>query len=91
MTIHIAGFPLRIGNRVRQLCAWCGERLIDDDLDAMAFAPGSDSTVRTFEVNALVSVERTAGLVSTGVFAHPEGEPLPVGSCARERRLELVR
>lgn len=32
--VHLAGFHLIIGPRLRQRCAWCGATLIDKDLDA---------------------------------------------------------
>jgi len=90
---HIAGLGLVIGDRfARQLCAWCGEALVDEDAELMAT---TDPTPRDpcWPINALIRVEKSAGV--TGFVALPETDELPVDCCAygptRVRpKLELV-
>ena len=84
---HIAGFPVRIGNKARQLCAWCGERLIDDDYDLMAFAPGCDAEPKYFEPNTLVEVETSADARFTTVVQPIDGD-LPRNCCAKTPRCQ---
>ncbi len=80
MKVHIAGFPVRVGSRLRQLCAWCGEQLIDLDLDCIAVAPGSSvGAPGTWETNALVAVD---GPVSW-VVQPEDGDKLPRECCAK--------
>jgi hypothetical protein len=88
-TIHIAGFPVRIGPHCRQLCAWCGEKLVDANFDLVMVAPISEVTPDFipgfWEMGALVAVDRseeTRAALST-LVSHAEGDPLPAGSCFR--------
>jgi hypothetical protein len=30
--VHLAGFEVRFGERLRQRCAWCGEVMVDQEL-----------------------------------------------------------
>lgn len=91
--VHIAGTPIRVGSKFRQVCAWCGCRLIDDDLDCMFSAPTADGSPgpgpMAFDVGALVEIEEHGGVRSTGVVGAFK-EPLPPGTCASERKLRLV-
>lgn len=80
---HIAGFALRVGNKARQLCAWCGVRLIDDDYDLMAFAPGCDTEPKYYGPNALVEVVTDGNMTQSAVVAAVDGE-LPRNCCAKE-------
>lgn len=87
-TIHIAGFPVRVGNRQRQRCAWCGVVLIDDDLANMAVFP-ADAPIEgsKFEPNALVAVDGPG----SWIVRHENGAPLPAGWCGDEKTpLRLV-
>lgn len=90
--VHIAGFPIRVRNKARQLCAWCGFVLIDDDYELMAAAPNEDGTPydwskRFFwEMNALVAVDGPAGGVTGSwvVKEDSENPKLPATCCAHE-------
>lgn len=79
-TVHIVGRALGIGSLVRQLCAWCGERLIDDDLSLMASADGSP--YRAWKEGELLEVDRQPGVTSASIVAHEDGAPLPLNCCA---------
>lgn len=82
MAIHIAGFPLRVGDQVRQRCAWCGEILLDDDLSSMASTDGSRPYM-VFEPNDLIEVNEDPGVRSWSVVAPVDGQ-LPAGCCAKQ-------
>jgi hypothetical protein len=87
--IHIAGFPVRVGNEIRQLCAWCGERIVDLDLSAVMYAPGcetQDERSHFFECNALVALDGPA----TYVVPHEDGANLPPNCCAGKPVVRLV-
>lgn len=84
--IHIAGFPVRVGNQKRQLCAWCGERLIDDNLEAMASSDGEEPG--HFEPNALVEVSGQNPRC-TSIVPHVDGAAIPTGWCGDEKRPQL--
>lgn len=80
--IHIAGTPIAIGSVHRQLCAWCGATLIDDDLSRMMVAPGCDAAAKPFEVGALVRVAGNARIVESVLGDGPIPlTDLPVGWC----------
>lgn len=70
-TIHLAGIPITIQDRlVRQLCSWCGERLIDLDLEMVAVhepdaKEGEPFKPSHWEVGAWVGVEGTNPRVYT--------------------------
>lgn len=93
MTTHIAGLGLVIGGRfARQLCAWCGEALVDEDAELMAT---TDPTPREpcWPINSLIRVEKGDGV--TGFARLPQTDELPSDCCAyaptRVRpKLELV-
>ncbi len=93
MTTHIAGLGLVIGGRfARQLCAWCGEVLVDEDAERMA-SPDPGPRDPCWPINALIRVEKGDGV--TGFVRLPETNELPVDCCAyaptRVRpKLELV-
>jgi len=83
-TVHIAGFPVRVGTRKRQRCAWCGEVLIDEDLKNVAVYPppkDGEELVAHFEPNALVAVDGPG----SWIVRHEDGAPLPAGWCGDER------
>lgn len=90
-SIHIAGLEVRIGPLQRQLCAWCGLRLVDNDLRNIASTDGS--APRVWEVGGLVEV--TPGNPTWyAALPHPEGGKLPDNACcppeARRPTLSLV-
>lgn len=76
--IHIAGLPVRVGNRKRQLCAWCGHPLIDVCLEGYVSTNGWEPAY--FDPNDLISVEgENPRLLS--VVQHVDGDPIPVDWC----------
>jgi hypothetical protein len=81
--VHIAGMGTRIGSRVRQLCAWCGYRLIDEDLALMA-SPDGPPDVKAWETNAWVEVEEEPGFRGCTLISPPAAGGLPVGNCVDE-------
>jgi len=79
--IHIAGFPVRIGNKGRQLCAWCGFILFDVDHSNVMVAPNEDGSVWSpspWPVGQLISVSEN---VMT-VIPHKDGDDIPLQCCA---------
>lgn len=91
--VHIAGLGLVIGGRfARQLCAWCGEVLVDEDASRMA-SPDPTPREPCWPINSLIQIEKGAGV--TGYTLLPETDELPTDCCAygptRVRpKLELV-
>lgn len=87
-TVHIAGFPVNVGGHLRQLCAWCGERLIDVDLScvmaSMKEGGSPPDPYGTWEANALVKVDGNY----SGVVEHDGA--LPANACAKKMALRLV-
>lgn len=81
--IHIAGMAVQVGNVRRQCCAYCGEKLIDEDLELMMVAPGSSPAPAQWywEPNTLVSIEVNGSMRVTMQVRHPQGEKLPPMSC----------
>jgi hypothetical protein len=78
--VHIAGAPVAIGPLVRQLCGWCGYRLVDVDQRRMAVPVGQEGPPATWEYGTLVGVR---GPVSR-VVEHADGAPLPLSACSFE-------
>lgn len=80
--LHIAGFPVRIGTRGRQLCAWCGHHLFDIDHAHVMVAPNADGSpgdpVQPWPIGELVALEGPA----SWVVPHKDGDPLPISCCA---------
>ncbi len=37
---HIAGVAIQVGSQLRQLCAWCGKKIIDVDLSTIMSTDG---------------------------------------------------
>jgi hypothetical protein len=78
--VHIAGAPVAIGPLVRQLCGWCGYRLVDVDQRRMAVPAGQEGAPATWEYGDLVGVR---GPMSR-VIEHVDGAPLPLSACSFE-------
>jgi len=80
--VHIAGFPVKVGNQGRQLCAWCGAVLFEADHARELVAPNADGTPgqgsQPWEVGSLVAVD---GNTSWSV-PHEDGLPLSEECCA---------
>jgi len=92
-TIHIAGFPVRVGTVQRQRCAWCGEVLIDYDLANMMVAPGDGAPAgpNVWAIGKLVAIDNQPGLRGSWIVRHEDGDNLPAGWCGDERpQLRLV-
>ena len=92
-TIHIAATEVRIGPLQRQLCAWCGFRLVNNDLRNIACAPGDTRGPLVWEVGGLVEV--TEGNPTQYIaLPHPADGKLPDNACcppeARRPKLSLV-
>ncbi|HEU4731738.1 MAG TPA: hypothetical protein VFT22_27770 [Kofleriaceae bacterium] len=82
MKIHIAGFPVRVGTKGRQLCAWCGESLFDVDHSLVMVAPNADGSpgepMQPWPTGELIAVEGNG----KWVVPHEDGAQLPVQCCA---------
>lgn len=81
MTIHIAGFPVRIGALRRQRCAWCDAVLIDMDLRLIAVPEGQEIEPRFWETGELVQVESDGGFTAQTLVSHKDGDALPADAC----------
>lgn len=80
MIIHIAGNHVMVNEHLRQRCAWCGATLIDQDLTLVAVPVDQPpSSYPTWPAGELVAVLGNAKWIE----AHKDGDPLPVGACAR--------
>lgn len=83
MKIHIAGFPVRVGSKCRQRCAWCDHILIDDDLDLIMVAPAADGSSGHgplfWKLGSLVAVEGNGKWT-----VKDDGERLPPQCCASQ-------
>jgi hypothetical protein len=81
MKIHIAGYPLKIGTKGRQLCAWCGERLFDVDHANEMCAPNADGSPgegsRPWEPGTLIAHEGNGWWV----VPHEDGAQIPPRAC----------
>jgi hypothetical protein len=74
--VHIAGLDVRVGNRLRQRCAWCGAMIDDYDLRLVATTDGNGPG--TWPVGALIA--RDGGM--TYVMEHDDGADIPSQCCA---------
>ena len=78
--MHIAGNDLRVGNLLRQRCAWCGAVLVDYDLERIAVPDGQDPTPATWPIGGLVLVDGNMTTV-VAVAEHMDGTQLPSNAC----------
>lgn len=96
MTLHIAGFPVRVGKVARQLCAWCGMSLSDCDYANVAQPEGqTGDPFHPFECGVLVDVRKDGPVTSSVVVPHVDGDKMPAGFCgdggkARLRAVEVT-
>lgn len=81
-TIHFAGTHVTIDNRLRQLCAWCGHRLVDLDLTRVGVEAGDTSGPPTWEVGSLVGIDGGFSWVVRDSFPG-QSTALPPGTCDR--------
>lgn len=93
--IHIAGLGVRIGDLVRQRCAWCDAILIDLDLGsiAIALAPGQEREPwhkHVFAPNELVEVTEVEGVRGAMRIPPPLDNKLPLRCCASQRKLVVL-
>ena len=83
--VHIAGFPVQIGSKYRQRCAWCDVVLIDGDLSCEATAPSDHphaACPRHYDLGALVEVTQNGACTMFAVVPHEDGAKLPLNSCS---------
>ncbi len=86
--VHIVGPGYQNGALVRQLCAWCGERIIDEDLRLVATIDGRGPSF--WPEGELLEVDKERGRQT--VIAHEKGAPLPRNACgAPPATLQVVR
>lgn len=93
MTIHIAGFPVQIGSKYRQRCAWCDFILIDGDMahEMVATSDGKPSRgPGKYEMGALVDVIVVGACTQTAVVPHEDGAQLPANACVGPPKLRVV-
>lgn len=91
MKVHIAGFAVRVGNQLRQRCAWCGDEIIDVDLSCIMAPVKADGSppdpYAVWEMNALVAVDGNHSWVITD-----HGGELPPECCTKDQpKLAVVR
>lgn len=77
--IHIPAQALRIGQQLRQRCAWCGVTLIDMDLSRVMVPEGQDPMPNTWEPGRLVAVDGRASYL----VDHGDGDRLPPDACGQ--------
>lgn len=84
--VHIVGHAVVIAERhCRQLCAWCGERLVDEDLSLIA-TPDGQGFNPFWDQNALLEVGENYKMI----VKPTEDGKLPPGCCANKPTLRLV-
>lgn len=89
--IHIAGFPVQIGPKYRQRCAWCDVILIDGDVSREMVSVGDGARGPSkYEVGALVEVTRNGPMIQTVVVQHEDGAQLPANACVGPPKLRAV-
>lgn len=77
--VHIAGPPITINGRYqRQLCAWCGHRLLDYDLANVAVPDDQPGPPATFPAGRLIQVIGAMAVT----LEQGDGDELPDGCCA---------
>lgn len=80
LKLHIAGYPVEVGNQIRQRCAWCGEILLALD-QSRAIASPDGTPARPPEVWTMGAVVAMDG-GRAWLHPHEEGATLPPESCA---------
>lgn len=90
--VHIAGFPVRVGTKRRQICAWCGKSLIDLDVNLIAVPEGQSPEPHFWPTGELVDVATGGGFTQQTLVPHKDGDPLPARACAAPpSKLRVVR
>lgn len=78
-TTHIAAPHITVDDRyLRQRCAWCGELLLDLDLDRVEVPIGQPGPPATWPMGALVTVDGPASWT-----AGAPGDRMPDDACVR--------
>lgn len=93
MTIHVAGFPVRVGYEAKQLCAWCGVTLSDCDYrNTMQPEGQTGDPFHPFECGKLVEVTKDGPQTLSVVLPHVDGDQMPAGFCGDlgKARLRVV-
>ena len=80
--VHIAGFPVRVGSKRRQRCAWCEAILIDDDVSRIAVPEGQSPEPRFWPEGELVEVVKSGDVTASTIVPHKDGDELPARACA---------
>jgi len=79
--VHLAGADVIVEGRwMRQLCQWCGYRLIDEDLTRVAVPSGQSGALPHFEIGAWICVEGVNPTAFSVVDA-PGEDKYPAGAC----------
>lgn len=83
-TVHVAGTVLTLQDRyIRQLCAWCGHRLVDVDLERVEVLEADvGRPFSTWPVGSLVEVYGSMSVVLAEADEARSGV-LPERSCTR--------
>lgn len=89
-TIHIAGFPVQIGSKYRQRCAWCDAILIDGDLSLEMVPDGQTGGPGKYESGALVEVQKDGPCTVSAIVPHEDGTELPANACVGPPKLRAV-
>ena len=89
-TIHTAGFPVQIGAKYRQRCAWCDAILIDGDLSQEMVPEGTKPGLFKYETGALVEVTVNGAVTGSAVVPHEDGAQLPANACVGPPKLRVV-
>jgi hypothetical protein len=89
-TIHIAGFPVQIGPKYRQRCAWCETILIDGDLSREMVPEGQSHGPSKYESGTLVEVHKDGPCTQSAAVPHKDGDPLPANACIGPPKLRAV-
>lgn len=87
--VHIVGPPIQMGNLLRQRCVWCGEALIDVDLNLVnvrlmrddGVVPEGPHTWPTFTLIACTGAMRE--VIPADMDAASGGCTVPAECCAR--------
>lgn len=81
--IHVVGLDVKVGNHLRQRCAWCGAVIDDVDLSlVMVPIEDADKPFPSWQVGALIEVIDGFPIVRR-IVEHADGDVLPDGCCAK--------
>jgi hypothetical protein len=90
---HIAGFPVKIGHKGRQLCAWCGEILFEvtgQEMGPLKPDGSPPDALCPWEMGALIEVYKGDGVTGYTVLPHEDGADLPANACVGPPKLRSI-